>query len=51
MEYKTPDPETLARAGMHGASFDWRDPLRLESLLTRKRCSSATPRATTRRES
>jgi glutaryl-CoA dehydrogenase len=34
MEYKTPDPETLARAGMHGASFDWRDPLRLESLLT-----------------
>ena len=34
MQYKTPDPETLARAGMHGASFDWRDPLRLESLLT-----------------
>lgn len=34
MQHKTPDPETLARAGMHGASFDWRDPLRLESLLT-----------------
>ena len=34
MPYETPDPQTLARAGMHGASFDWRDPLRLESLLT-----------------
>ena len=26
--------ETLARAGMQGANFDWRDPLRLDSLLT-----------------
>ena len=34
MQHKTPDPETLMRAGMHGAQFDWRDPLRLDSLLT-----------------
>lgn len=34
METEAPAPDTLSRAGMNGVAFDWRDPLRLEQLLT-----------------
>ncbi len=34
MENDAPDAETLLRAGMGGVPFDWRDPLRLDDLLT-----------------
>lgn len=30
----TPDTQTLRKAGMRDAPFDWEDPLRMESLLT-----------------
>jgi glutaryl-CoA dehydrogenase len=34
MDSPVPDAETLKRAGMAGVPFDWRDPLRLDDLLT-----------------
>lgn len=34
MRYATPDPSALRKAAMKDVSFDWHDPLCLESLLT-----------------